>query len=37
MRIEDLLIAKINCGDEANMPICREFEVRSFPTISYFE
>lgn len=29
----DIVIAKLNCGDQQNHPTCHRFGVRSFPTI----
>jgi hypothetical protein len=32
-RIDTILIAKINCGEDRNHPICHNYGVHSFPTI----
>lgn len=29
-------VAAIDCADEKNMPICREYEVMGYPSIKFF-
>lgn len=29
-------VAAIDCADEKNMPICREYEVMGYPTLKFF-
>ncbi len=31
-----IAVAAIDCGEEINMPICREYEIMAYPTLKLF-